>query len=449
MNISIFIVCLVLLQIICWWMGKRAVRGVKNQNDYYLGGGGVAFLPLMATFLATQVGGGLILGSAQEAGQAGWWVLLYPLGQVLGLIVLGCGIGKRLSLFKVSTVAQIFEVYYGSAMLKKAASLLSILSLFMILIGQVLASKRFLLSLGVEGSWIFLLFWGILIAYTSMGGMKAVIATDLIQAFFLVAIFLFAFAVAYFSDIASVPLQSSSFEMPTEKFCGWLLLPFLFTFIEQDMGQRCFAASSTSTLAKASIGAGIAAFLISLIPIYFGMLGNRFGIEGEGSILMGAVLLSTSPVIAALVGCGVIAAILSTANSLINAIGSNLSEDFFASTCSMPKIKWISVLIGIGAMFASYAFSSIVDVLMLSYELSIACLFVPLMAALFSKKNRSAFPAAASIVFGAAGFVLFRFLETPLPKEVGELVLSLLGFGVGSVVFRVRNRQKISTELGF
>ncbi len=440
MNISVFIFFLLLLQAACWWMGKRSAKGVKTQNDYYLGGGSVPFFPLTATFLATQVGGGLILGSAEEAKTVGWWVLLYPLGQVLGLIVLGCGIGRRLSGFKVSTVAQIFEVVYGSQILKKAASLLSIVSLFMILIGQVLASKRFLLSLGVDDAWIFILFWGILIAYTSMGGMKAVIATDLIQAFFLIAIFLFAFAVAYFGGTAPEAIQSASLDMPTEKFCGWLLLPFLFTFIEQDMGQRCFAASSPKTLAKASIGAGLFAFLVALIPIYFGMRGG----SGGGSVLMSAVSLSTGPAIAALVGCGVIAAILSTANSLINAIGSNLSEDFFASKSSMPKIKALSALIGIGAIFASYAFSSIVGVLMLSYELSIACLFVPLMAALFAKKRRTFEPAAASMLFGAAGFFLFRQIDFPIPKEMVEILLSAIGFAIGAYV---QNRQKITTRI--
>lgn len=440
MNISVFIFCLMLLQAVCWWMGKRSVKEVKTQNDYYLGGGSVAFFPLMATFLATQVGGGLVLGASEEAKAVGWWVLLYPLGQVLGLIVLGCGIGRRLSGFKVSTIAQIFEVYYGSQILKKAASLLSIVSLFMILIGQVLASKRFLFSLGVDDAWIFLVFWGILIAYTSMGGMKAVIATDLIQAFFLIAVFLFAFAVAYFGGGAPEAIQRASLDMPTEKFCGWLLLPFLFTFIEQDMGQRCFAASSPKTLAKASIGAGLFAFAVALIPIYFGMRGDG----GQGSVLMSAVALATNPVASALVGCGVIAAILSTANSLINAVGSNLSEDFFASKASMSKIKALSALIGVAALFASYAFSSIVDVLMLSYELSIACLFVPLMIALFSKKRGSFYQAATSMLFGAVGFFLFRQIALPIPKELAEILLSAVGFVLGAYV---RNRQKISTRL--
>ncbi len=441
MDISVFIICLMALQAVCWWMGKRTVKGVKTQKDYYLGGGSVGLWPLLATFLATQVGGGIVLGSAQEAQAAGWWVLLYPLGQVLGLIVLGCGIGRRLWGFKVSTVAQIFEVYYGSKILKKAASLLSIVSLFMILIGQVLASKSFLIALGVDSSWIFILFWGVLIAYTSMGGMKAVIATDLIQAFFLIGVFLLAFAIASFGG--SAPIQSAAFAMPTEKICGWLILPFLFTLIGQDMGQRCFAAASTKTLAKAAIGAGLAAFSICLIPIYFGMKG--IGSGAGGSVLMGAVSLMTNPMVAALVGCGVIAAILSTANSLINAIGSNLSEDFFGSRCSMSKIKWISGAIGVGAIFASYAFSSIVDVLMLSYELSIACLFVPLIFALFSKKKRGSFwPAATSILFGAFGFFLFRWIEMPFPKEIGELLFSLSGFALGAFV---RNRQKFATEI--
>ena len=100
------------------------------------------------TFVATQIGGGLVLGAAEEAYQFGWTVLLYPLGACLGFVVLALGVGKNLARFQVSTVAEFFEVVYRSPLLKKMASLLSITSLFMILMAQVIASRKFMVSLG-------------------------------------------------------------------------------------------------------------------------------------------------------------------------------------------------------------------------------------------------------------------------------------------------------------
>src|ERR1700733_7741391 len=146
MDILIFILAAFGLQALCLVIGARSARSLKSKDDYYLAGRGVRFFPLMMTFIATQVGGGLALGSAEEAYHHGWSVLAYPLGAALGLITLGLGVGRRLMQFKVSTVAQIFETYYGSVKLKQFASVLSILSLFMILVAQVIASHKFMLA---------------------------------------------------------------------------------------------------------------------------------------------------------------------------------------------------------------------------------------------------------------------------------------------------------------
>src|ERR1700733_12574690 len=129
MNISILITMLFCLQFIYWLVGRRASKNLKGKDDYFLAGKSVRLFPLMMTFLATQVGGGIILGSADEAYRYGWPVILYPLGAALGLILLGCGIGRKWARFPISTTAQIFDVVYKSPMLRRVASLLSIISL--------------------------------------------------------------------------------------------------------------------------------------------------------------------------------------------------------------------------------------------------------------------------------------------------------------------------------
>src|SRR5687767_7623547 len=105
MNFILFICLLFVLQFICLMMGSRASRNLKNQGDYFLAGKDVKFFPLLMTFLATQIGGGLVLGAAEEAYQFGWSVLLYPLGACLGFVLLASGIGRKLAQFQVSTVA--------------------------------------------------------------------------------------------------------------------------------------------------------------------------------------------------------------------------------------------------------------------------------------------------------------------------------------------------------
>lgn len=446
MNITAFILFLFGLQGICFFIGSKSSKNLQTQDDYFLAGKGIKFFPLMMTFLATQVGGGLVLGSAEEAYKFGWIVLLYPLGACLGLVLLGLGLGKKLAQFNVSTIAELFEVVYNSRFLRKVASLLSIVSLFMIFVAQVIASNKFMISLGVDNPIWFILFWAIVILYTSMGGLKAVVATDIIQAGFFVCVFFFALFIAYLNnDVVSSGIFNTSatqnlFDFDSSKLFGWLFMPLLFMIIEQDMGQRCFAADAPKTVSKATLGAAVLTMSVAVIPVFFGVWARTSGLEiaPGASVLMTIIKAYTNPILAALVACAILAAIISTADSLINAIGSNLSQDF-----ELPVFKWnkvlisqiLSVGIALSGIICSFYFNNIVDVLIQSYELSVCCLFVPLFLALFNRKGNIE-SACYSLLFGATGFVLFKFIPMSFPRELASILLSFIGFGLGELYAR-------------
>lgn len=439
MNLSIFIPLLFCLQLFYWLIGRRASKNLKTQDDYFLAGKNVRLFPLMMTFLATQVGGGGVLGSADEAYLFGWPVLLYPLGMALGLMLLGCGVGRRLAELGLSTIAQIFETVYGSKMLRKVASLLSITSLFMILVAQIIASSKFLASLELVSPWLFVLFWAIVILYTAQGGLKAVISTDVVQAAFFSGVFLLCLGWVLFLDptVESIPMpRLENFAAVSSKLSGWLLMPLLFMVIEQDMGQRCFAGASSKIVSKASFLAGIGTLIICLVPVFFGSLAKATGLEvlPGTSVLMTMIAKTTNPWIYALVGCAVLAAIVSTATSLINAISSNLLGDFQFSFLkkknSMQIVKAITCAISIGAIFFAFYLDSVVGLLIQSYEFSVSCLFIPIAIALWRKQG-SFLAAFASIFLGALGFFLFRIYPTLLPKEIASILLSLFGYGCG------------------
>lgn len=454
MNITIFVLLLFVLQVLYWIVRKRASRNLNDRQDYFLAGKSVQLFPLMMTFLATQVGGGIILGAAEEAYLFGWPVLLYPFGAALGLILLGCGIGRKLAGFQVSTIAQIFEVVYGSPKLKKAASLLSVISLFMILVAQIIASNKFLVSLGVDHILLFIIFWSIVIIYTAQGGLKAVISTDIVQAAFFSCIFLgcFGFVILTKPAISTIQMPSlDNFSNVSSKLCGWLLMPMFFMMIEQDMGQRCFAGASPKIVSKASFLAGVMTMIVCIVPVFFGSLAHNISLEVPqgGSVLMTAIAKTTNPWMTAIVGCAILAAIISTATSLMNAISSNLSNDFdltfFKEINSLSVVKVTTCLISIGAIIFAFYFDNIVDLLIQSYELSVSCLLVPILAALLKRKGNF-LAALLAIIFGCGGFFLFRLYPIEFPKEMVGLILSLVGFVCGEVVVFYQLRTSKKTE---
>lgn len=447
MNLIWFIVILFTLQGICLLVGSLYAKGVKSNDDYFLASRGLSFFPLMMTFVATQVGGGLVLGSAEEAFRYGWSTLFYPLGAAVGLIFLSLGIGRRLASFQVSTVAQLFEVVYSSSTLKKMASLLSIVSLFMIFIGQLIASKKFMVSIGVDSEWLFIGFWTLVIIYTSLGGLKAVVATDIIQAFY----FIIAFAVCFFwanwtdgwSLAEAIAGPIVELEPSFDKLTGWLFMPLLFMIIEQDMAQRCFAAATGRTVTYATLVAGIITLAVCAIPVFLGVTARMAGLEipQGASVLMTMIQSLSSPILSAFVGCAIIVAIISTADSLINAISSNISQDFFPKATSVRFAQVISAAISLLGIYFSYFFSNIVDTLIQSYELSVSCMLIPILAALFRPKGAT-LSAALAMGFGLVGFILFRQVPPPLPRELASLLLSALGFVAGELLSYSRKTLK-------
>lgn len=444
MNFTAFFLFIIGLQMVCLLIGGRFSKGVKTQEDYFLAGRSIRFFPLMMTFVATQVGGGVVLGAAQEAYQYGWTVLFYPLGAVIGMLLLGLGVGRKLAQFQVSTVAQIFEVVYRSPGLKKIASLLSVISLFMILVAQVSASSKFMISIGAESSIWFTAFWGIVIVYTVIGGLKGVVAIDIVQATFFIIAFFICFGYVLCSpeinltQIFETNLTNMDFSMNSDKIYGWLFMPLLFMVIEQDMAQRCFAGASPSVVSKATLCAAGCILIVCVIPVFFGVLAKNMGItiEPGASVLMTAITKTTNPLMTALLGCAILAVIISTAESLINAISSNLSQDFDLSFMNKGNIRisqGITAAIALFSIGASYYFDNVVDLLIVSYELSVCCLFVPIFAALW-KRQGNTLSAILAIVFGALGFILFRINPIEWPKELMSVLLSLAGYCFGEIL---------------
>ncbi len=432
MNMTIFIPLVIGLQLFYWFVARKSSKATKGKEDYFLAGRSVKFFPLAMTFFAAWLGGGAILGAADEAYTIGWPVIFYPLGAALGFILLGSGIGKKMASFPVSTVAELFENIYGSPFLKKVASLLSITSLFMILVAQIMASHKFLISIHLTNPLFFVLFWSVIVIYTVQGGLRAVISTDLVQAIVFSTILLFC---AFFlsSNVVIDSIHVQTFGQFSSKLSGWLLMPIFFMFIEQDMGQRCFAGACGKTVSKAAISAGIGVILIGVIPIFFGCAARQLGIEvpPNASVLMVAIETLTNPWVTALAGCAVLAVIISTATSLINAISSNVSNDFKLGT--NPRL--ITSVISILAIVASFYFQNILGLLIQSYELSVSSLLIPVLLGIFRRRGPF-ISALLAILFGFIGFFLFRLMPIGCPREIASLILSLVGYGCGELIAR-------------
>lgn len=429
MDSFLFLVAFCTLAVFYLAIGLYASKDVSNTTDYFLAGRSLGIPSVMFTLIATQLGGGLLLGTAQEAYNVGLYGIMYTLGMGIGFLILGFGLASRLQSLGVNTTAELFETKYGSTTLKKIASLLSIITLSGILIAQIVGSKSFLLSIGFDNQIVFLCFWSFTIFYTMMGGLKAVILTDIAQVALIIFIFSSLFLYSIFTNPTSLPqVLNSNFSTDpnvfnTRTLISTLIMPILFSLIEQDLAQRFFASRSAFVARISALGAGILLLLFSFIPIYFGMYAriSSISIPFGANPLMPIIGFIGGGTMFILSACAIIAAINSTADSLLCAIASNLAQDFSllrSIRSSLKRSQLITLLIGILAIIASYCVpGTIISILIHSYELSVYTLFIPLIACYFLPRVRYN-AALYSVITSSLLLVLFFFWQPPIHEAL-------------------------------
>ncbi len=444
MNMTLFFSIFITFGIVYAIIGFIASKNIKDNTDYFLASRDLGIFAVMSTLIATQVGGGLILGTTAEAFNIGLYGITYTLGMSIGFLLFGLGIASKLQSLGIATTPELFEKKYKSIALKKIASLLQVITMSGVLIAQIIASKALITSFGFTNEPLFIAFWIFTIAYTMAGGLKAVVWTDMFQTIFIIIIFTSMFAYAVFTEpqtLFNLHINQSAFDASQinySQLIATLLMTVMFSLIEQDLAQRFFAARTKKVAAFAALGATAFMIMFSLIPIYFGMqaaLANIVIPTEFSSPLIPYLATFTNEFILVLAACGIIAAITSTADSMLCAISSNIAYGFdlsFLGFSPLTRSKIITLIVGIGAFGASYYMpQNIIAVLTSSYEISVVCLFVPLIFSYFTNYVKKE-AAIGAIIGGLIGFIGFRIWEPTIPKEILTLGLSLIGYGIGN-----------------
>lgn len=445
MNTLLFLIVFAALGTLYFVLGLRASRNVKTDTDYFVANRQLGTAQITSNLIATQLGGGMLLGTAAVAYTSGYYGLLYTLGMALGFMLLSCGIASRLQQFKVTTTAQLFETQYGSSLLKKIASLLSIVTLFGILIAQVVGFRGLMTSIGFGSVFVTLPFWLSVIAYTMIGGLRAITINDMVQLGIITVTFISIFIYTIYTmpssfSFATFYSQQQLFTPEPMSFAaifGVIFMPALFSLVQQDLAQRFFASKSQRVALVSAFNAGIFLLFFAIIPVYLGMQAKLVNLaipQGANPLLI--FLQSLLPdIIFVFALCAIIAAIISTADALMNGISANITQDFniarlgFGNKLVVSKIT--TLIVGLAALFASYIVpQNTIEIIIGSYELSVSCLLVPLLFCYFRKKvaQQAAF---LSIGCGLIGFFVFRVYPLAVPKELLALTASCIGYLIG------------------
>ena len=443
--------CYLLLMI---WIGWRYMKKTSNSKDYFLGGrnlnGWVAAMSAQASDMSSWLLMGLP-GAIYAFGTGQIWIAV---GLLIGTIANWIFVSKRLYNYTVQIDALTIPEYYEKRFNDKKRIILLLSSIiiaffFLIYTASALTSggKLFTSVFGLDYHTALLIGAAVILIYTFMGGFNAVCVTDLIQGSMMFICILAVPIVAWFviggSDNLLMGIEASAPAGGAAAFLNPMVSggkPVTFIDIISQLAWglgyfgmphilvRFMAIKDHKELNKSriiaivwvivSLGLACAVGVLGRAYLFPDVLGVTTQISYENVFIEMIIRIFTGNPIVAFIGglflCGILAAIMSTADSQLLVTASAISSDFYKNTlnpkASDEKVLAVSrisvVAVAVIAMIIAWdPNNSIMDLVSDAWA-GLGSAFGPLTLLSLYWKRTNLSGAVAGIVSGGA-FVIF------------------------------------------
>ncbi|MUP39178.1 sodium:solute symporter family protein [Labilibaculum euxinus] len=444
-------------------VGLYFMKRNKSQEDYYVGGREMTSFHIGLSVVATDVGGGFSIGLGGLGfliGLSGSWMLFTGIiGAWISAVFLIPIIYPLARKHNFLSFPEILNHFYD----RKVAIIAGIISLIgyigftssQVLAGAKLAAATFPSITIVDAV---LLMGIVVIGYTVLGGLKAVIFTDTIQWIILM----------FGLIVVGIPLGfvkvggwealriylPDNFQSLTNvgfvQFINWLITIVPIWFVGMTLYQRIYASKDEKTAKKAWFIAGLFEWpVMAFMGIILGLLGRvafeqgmftEFG-YAPGSVIdpeIGLPLLLTHIFPIGLMGLlmsSYFSAIMSTADSCLMAASGNFTTDILRlskqNTKSIRYSQLATLVIGILAIFLATKMQNVLDLMLYSYAFMVSGLFVPVLGFLFLKKP-SAKAAMYAMLLGGGTTLALILTEVTLPFGLDA---NFFGITLSAIVF--------------
>ncbi len=369
--------------------------------DFFVGSRAIPFWAAGISLYATNTSSISYIAIPAKAFETNWQYLTNNLVAVLGLMFVAVWIVPLLRRLDLMSVFQYLEIRFHPVIRTMASALCMLVQ-----IGSRLSVILFLPSLamatmtGLDVVWCILLMGVVTIAYTALGGMKAVIWTDFVQLFVMFGGALFAIGyivmsldggVGEFLSVAvpegKMKLLDWSWDLTEATVWGFVFL-VLFDVVltfpkDQVLMQRVLSTSSGKeakrsvwTFAAIMIPGGFMFYLIgTALYVFYRSHPERMDPLMQIDATFPLFIVAELPVgVTGLIIAGILAASMSTLSSIMNSVATLASVDFYEKIVKNPNPRTsvrfaelmtvVTGLIGIGAawLLSRYDIHSLFDI---------------------------------------------------------------------------------------
>ena len=459
-DILIFVLYFIIMLGVGFYFSNKS----KNEREYFTGGGNIKSGYVGLSVIATDVGGGFSIGLGGVGftmGLSGSWLLF------TGLI--GAWISAALLIplvFKWQkqhgkhflTLPQVFGFLYNKQVAYVAAIICIIgytgFSSSQFLAGAKLTTATFPQMSVNSMLWIM---GAIAVIYTMLGGMKAVIYTDVIQWIILLfGLMFFAIPITWISlggyegimPYLSDDMLSLTHNLTWQLAVNWAVTIIPIWFVGMTLYQRIFACKDEKAAKQAWYIAGVLEWpFMAFTGVILGMLSNVAIQKGlipvDGNSLidseMGLPLLIKNilPIgFSGIVMAAYFSAVLSTADSCLMAASGSVIGDLIPkhnkNSKSVVLLSRVTTLcIGILAILLAATMENVLSLMLYAYGFMVSGLFIPVVGAMVLKKR---YPLAAllAMIIGGGTTTTLIIIEQNLPWGLDA---NIFGLTTAAVVY--------------
>ena len=393
-------------------LGFYAQRKQKGIDDYYLGGKSMNAFHIGVLWMAGWIGGSSVVGTSANGYSMGITAVWYVVSIAVGCMMFACVMAKPIkrmnSVFNNITFPELIVSRYD----EKCGVMTSITTIFAMIgytAAQFVSGAAILNVLTGWELWICYLIAAVVITfYVSTGGLLAVTYTDMIQMFLLlvgVVVLGVTFAAKHLSEagITLGNLPESYFDIGA---WGWgTILAFglstvMSIFTSMDSYTRCIAAKDTDAAKRGTMYAAAAVLFIAGASAYLGMAGRLLlpDLDSANNVIPALVVQIFPHGLKGLILIGVLSAIMSTADISVLTGSASLTKDIYqkyvnpnASEKTLIRIGLICSLgIGVIGAFFGWFNQNIMNILMITFTINSAGLFLPTICGFFWEKSCAA-----------------------------------------------------------
>ena len=345
LDIGIIIGYFVVVMLIGFIFSLRSETG----KDFFLAGRSLGWGAIGFSLFASNISSTTLLGLSGQAYRSGISVSNYEWMATLVLIFITIFFLPFFIQSKISTIPEYLEKRYNSFARKYVSIILIITSIIVDisagLFAGVLILQIFFPNLVLWQTYIIIII--LTGAYTAKGGLKAVVFTDILQSLIILfgsSIILFAimaqfdFSWSMAMAMANVSERKMSLiqpiDDPTLPWLGTLIgLPILGFYVwcnTQTIGQRFLGARSLNHARWGALLAGFLKLSVLFIMVLPGLFAAKIfpGMENSDLVFTEIVSKLLPPGVIGIVLTGVIAAIMSSVDSNLNASSTMIVLDF-------------------------------------------------------------------------------------------------------------------------